>query len=286
MAVHINPIADSDVRTVAEFLETNLSAALSTESWVQSIVVPWRVAAPNRGFMLVDDGAIVGVYLAFYSERTIDGVVERFCNLGSWCVLPEYRFHSMRLLKALLAQPGYHFTDLSPNVDVAPLNSRLGFRSLDTTLALIPNLPWPSLPSRDVVSASPTFIEQTLTGRSLEVYRDHAEAAAAHHLVLRRNNQSCYVMFRKARIRKFPFFVSILYVSDPVLFRKMARRVSRHLLLHHHAVATLAELRVIGERPTLSFEVHMNSNRKMYRSPTLAPDQVDYLYSELACVAW
>ena len=78
--------------------------------------------------MLLDaDGAIVGAHLAFYSEREIDGRAERFCNLGAFCVREEHRFHSLRLLKALLAQDGYHFTDLSPSGNVVELNRRLKF---------------------------------------------------------------------------------------------------------------------------------------------------------------
>ena len=76
--------------------------------------VPWKVDAPNHGFMLRDGQRVVGVQLAFYSERLVAGRAERFCNLGAWCVLPEYRFHSIRLLMAVLAQDGYHFTSLSP----------------------------------------------------------------------------------------------------------------------------------------------------------------------------
>ena len=55
----------------------------------------------------------------------------RFCNLASWSVLPEYRFHSVRLLKALLAQHGYHFTDLAPSEKVESVNARFKFRYLD-----------------------------------------------------------------------------------------------------------------------------------------------------------
>jgi len=106
MAIRVCPIADSDVRSVAEFLHTHLNSRVTTEAWVRSLDVPWRVEAPNHGFMLLDDDTIVGAYLAFYSERTIDGRRERFCNLGAWCVLPSHRFHSIRLLKALLAQDG------------------------------------------------------------------------------------------------------------------------------------------------------------------------------------
>ena len=126
--------------------------------------VPWKVEAPNHGFMLRDGQRVVGAYLAFYSERVVAGQVEQFCNLGAWCVLPDFRFHSLRLLKALLAQDGYHFTDLSPSGSVVPLNARLEFRSLDTSTALVPNLPWPTVPRRTRISADPDVIENACRG--------------------------------------------------------------------------------------------------------------------------
>ena len=49
-------------------------------------------------------------------------------------------------------------------------------------------------------------------------------------------------------------------------------------------VATLAELRTIGTRPPLSLT--LNNWPKMYRSASLEPGHVDYLYSELECVPW
>jgi hypothetical protein len=47
-------------------------------------------------------------------------------------------------------------------------------------------------------------------------------------------------------------------------------------------VATLAELRIIEPKPHLSFK--LNNWPKMYRSASLEPGQIDYLYSELVCV--
>ena len=38
------------------------------------------------------------------------------------------------------------------------INAKLGFRFLDTTTALIPNIPWPSWPGRDVISSDPELI--------------------------------------------------------------------------------------------------------------------------------
>ena len=114
-AIRVIPIADADVAPVAEFLHAELNSNVSARAWARAMNVPWKVDAPNHGFALVGDGRVVGAYLALYSERTIDGRAERFCNLGAWCVAPEYRFHSVKLLKALLAQEGYHFTDMSPS---------------------------------------------------------------------------------------------------------------------------------------------------------------------------
>ncbi|MFC0532176.1 hypothetical protein [Phytohabitans kaempferiae] len=285
MGIAVKPISGPDVPAVARFLHEHLNSRVSAEAWVRAVEVPWKVDAPNHGFMLVQDGAVVGAYLAFYSERTIAGRRERFCNLGAWCVLPEHRFHSLRLLKALLAQDGHTFTDLSPSGNVLPVNTRLKFEFLDTSTALVPALPRLGWFGRGRVSADPRVIEDSLDGEDLERYRDHADTAAARHLVLVRGNRRCYVVFRKDRRKRLPFFASILYVSDPELFRSMAGQVSRHLLVRHGVLAILAELRVVGDRPRLS-RLLGSPRRKMFKSDHLTPDQIDYLYSELVCVAW
>ena len=183
---------------------------------------------------------------------------------------PGYRLHGLRLLKAVLRQEGYHFTDLSPSGNVVGINERLRFRFLDTTTALVPNLPWPTLPGRGRISSDPELIERTLTGADLELYRDHAATGAARHVVLIRGDEWCYVVFRRDRRKGLPLFASVLYVSNPALFRAMARPFARHLLIRHGALATLAEERIVGYRPRPSLLLR-SPRRKMFRSPSLAP---------------
>jgi hypothetical protein len=273
------------VRAAAGFLHSHLNARVPAAAWERAAQPPWSVDEPNHGFMLVDDGAIVGVHLAFYSERTIDGRAERFCNLGAWCVLPDYRFHGLKLLKALLAQKDHTFTDLSPSGNVPGLNARLGFRPIDTSTWLVPNLPWPSLPRAGSIISDPAAIAGALDGHELELYTDHADAAAARHVVLERGDERCYVVFRKDRRKRLGLFASLLHVSDPALFRRMSRPFARHLLLRHGACATLAEERIVTFRPPGSL-VLRSPRQKMFRSTRLQPAQIDYLYSELVCVAW
>jgi hypothetical protein len=65
----------------------------------------------------------------------------------------------------------------------------------------------------------------------------------------------------------------------------MWRQLASHLLIAHGMVATLAERRIVDHRPWLSVRIPPQRLR-MFRSPTLTSEQIDYLYSELACVAW
>ena len=281
MPVELIPITDADIPAVAAFLHANLDDQVPWDRAISS--AQWRVEAPNHGFMLRDGQRVVGTQLAFYSERLIAGRVERFCSLSSWCVLPEFRFHSLRVHKAVLAQDGYHVTSLTPTEKTVPIHARFKFRFLDTSAAFIPNLPWPSRPGRTRISTDPGVIGSTLAGTELELYRDHAQALAARHVVLIRGQDSCYVMYRETRRRGVPY-AAILHVSNPELFHRAIIPLTRHLLIRHRLLATVAELRFIGHRPPLSLKV--TSSPKMYRSDSLEPGQIDDLYSELVCLPW
>src|SRR5215469_367323 len=306
MTVDVAPITDADLAAVADFLHDHLNKRITPSTWSRVLSARWDASAPNHGFMLRDSERVVGAYVALYSERLVAGRVERICNLASWSVHHEYRMHSVRLVKALLAQDGYHFTDLSPSERVESVNARLKFRYLDTSVALVPHLPWPTLPRRTIISADADTIARTLTGPDLELYRDHAQADATHHVVLIRGSESCYVMFRKRWYRGLPIFAAVLYVSNQRLFRRTVTVFARYLLAHYGLLATFAELRIVGTRPRASFMLPQPKKMvqrhhswvprsyaeryrgmfapKMYRSSSLEPDQIDDLYSELACV--
>jgi hypothetical protein len=160
--------------------------------------------------------------------------------------------------------------------------TRLKFRFLDTSTVFVPNVPWPNLSHRTRISADPDIIASTLAGAELELYRDHAQATAARHLVLIRGGDSCYVMFREQRVKHVPC-AWILHVGNPELFRRVIGPLTRHLLVRHGLLVTLADLPLFGHRPRLSLMLP-GWRPKMYRSARLEPGQIDCLYSELVCV--
>jgi len=242
------------------------------------------VDAPNHGFLLRQGEALVGVYLAFYSERVVEGQARKVCNLAAWCVLEEHRAHGVRLARAMLRQKGYDFVDLSPSGNVVDLNTRLGFEFLDTATALVPNVPLPHRHGVRLVSR-PADIERALRGHDLDVYRDHRHARAAWHFVVTVGEESCYVVARRDRRKGLPVFATLLHVSDPAVLARAGHAPYRHLLLRHRTLLTLAERRVAGQPPRISRPLRA-PRRRMFRSAHTPSASVDYLYSELTCVPW
>ena len=56
-------------------------------------------------------------------------------------------------------------------------------------------------------------------------------------------------------------------------------------MTRHGIVATLVERRIAGGRPARGMLLK-TSRPKMFKSETLDPDKIDYMYSELTCLAW
>jgi hypothetical protein len=279
--VQVSPITADDTADVAEFLHIHHNNRVLWRNAFAS--VPWSAHAPNHGFMLHDNGRVVGTLLALYSERLIDDRTERFCNLGSWCVLPDYRSRSLALLHALLAQDDYHFTVLSPNEDSQEILAWLKFRPLNPSAVIVPHLPLPFRGRRAEIVTDPCRIDTLLHGTDLTLYRDHSRAGATHQLVIVRGDKACHVMYRVSRHPSGARTAVLQRVNDPALFRQALIPLTRHLLLRHGLVATVADLTMIGEKPVLAFTSQRRP--RMYRSATLAPDQIDELYSELVCVS-
>ena len=280
----LRPIGDEDIQLVAEFLQQCLSQRISAQGWAAGIDAHWVEDAPNHGYMLIDHDQVVGANVAFYSERQINGAVERVCNIGALCVLDRYRGHAVRLIRAILKQPNYTFTDLSPSGNVIELNRRMGFEFLNTNTVLAVNIPWRAKRSVRIVT-DPTLIELRLSGRDLQIFRDH-ESTTSLRMVIVKGSQHCLLMARRDRRKGFPLFMTVLYVSEPELFRGTYRQIFSHFLIRNGAPITLLEGQIVGEfRPVGSVALR-RSRPKMFKSKSLDAVDIDYLYSELTQIAW
>lgn len=276
------PITDADVDRVAEFFSVHLNRRVPTERWRAILRPPWQSGGPNRGFQLTYDGAIVGAYAVVYSDREIGGQPVRIANLAAFCVLPEQRAHALRLMRAVLGQKGLVFTDLSPSGNVPALNERLGFARLDTATRLVVH---GLARRRCIVSAKSADFGRTLRGRDAEVYRDHRDAPASRHLLIREGGRYAYLIYRRDRRKRLPLFASPLYVGGDASLLQRNWSVVGAYLLRRGFLATLAERRVLGFTPSGIGRELRRPRTKMFKGAVSA-DAVDYLYSELTLLEW
>jgi hypothetical protein len=136
MKAHVRPAHEGDIDSIILLLHNRLDSRLPPKTWRRLFEYPRAKSQPNLGFVLESGNQTVGFLGAIYSERFVGGHVERFCNLSSWCVLPEFRSDSIMLLTAVLSQRGNTFTDLTSNPAYVPVKMRCGLRQLESSKLL------------------------------------------------------------------------------------------------------------------------------------------------------
>src|SRR6218665_1841897 len=278
-AMRTTPITADDIDDVAAFLHEHLNNRVPAAAWRRLLTPPWGASGPNRGFQLrTSDGLVVGAYAAVYSRRPTPEGDQQICNLAAFCVQEEHRAAGLKLMMTMLAQKGYTFTDLSPSGNVIALNERLGFARVDSPIRLSLHAPAPSSRSRRVTE-SRAEMAATLRGDDLRLYVDHAEAAAARHILITRGEEYAYLIVRRERRKRLPVFAMPLYAGGSIrLLQDSWAQVGWYLLRHHRLLATLAEERILGFVPRgLTLK---RSRPRMVRGNAHALP--DYLYSELA----
>ena len=279
----LEPIRDEDVPGFCRFLCENLSRDRSAEEWAQAFSQDWCQSKPNNGFLIRDDGRIVGGIGAIYAERTVRNRTERFCNITSWCVQDAFRAHSMRLAMAVVGQPEFHFTDLTPTEVVSKTLQFLKFMPMNERHALLPNVPWPfaRLAGTRVVS-DPGEIGTLLAPEDAKAYRDHLHLPWLRHLAVGRAGAWCYVVWKRTRLKGITGAM-IIALSDPELFLRCRLALGSHLLVHHGLSYTRVESRLLPRLPTLCIELSGYRN-KVFKSDTLTAADMSNLYSELVAL--
>jgi hypothetical protein len=275
----LEPVGDSDLLAFCQFLTEHLSSERSAEQWAQAFRQNWGVDKPNNGFLIRDQGRIAGGIGAIYAERMIRGRPERFCNITSWCVLEAYRAQSMRLAMAVVSQPGFHFTDLTPTEIVSKTLQFLKFKPMNERHAVWPNIPWPFSRLLGVrVITELDGIEGVLTVMDAKVFRDHRHLPWLRHAAVGRPGAYCHVVWKLNRLKSVPGAM-VLAFSDAELFLRYRRAIGAHLL-RQGCLYTRVESRLLPRSPILSLEL-VGFRNKVFRSDTLAESDISNFYSEI-----
>jgi len=279
----LEPIRDEDLLEFCQFLTEHLSAERTPQAWAEAFRQNWYPNKPNNGFLIRKDGCIVGGIGAIYAERMVRGKLERFCNITSWCVLDAFRTQSGRLAMAVVSQPGFHFTDLTPTEVVSKTLQFLKFKPMNERHVVWPNVPWPFGWLRGIrVIAALERIDDVLAAEDAKVFRDHRHLPWLRHLAVGRPGAWCYVVWRRTRLKDVPGAM-ILAFSNPELFLRYRLAAASHLLLQHALPYMRVEERLLPWVPKASIRLSGYRN-KVFKSETLAEADISNLYSELVAL--
>jgi hypothetical protein len=277
-----------DVPAVVRMLRAEFLRHLPEERVTRILALDFGVPRPNIGYLIEAGGRPVGCLAATYSERTIDGRVERVVNANTWYVEPEYRKSSMLLPRALFGQPGYTFTTLTPNNVTQAVFPRFGFKPLEREFRLYlpgrraPETPVGLLGSRARVASSARALERELAPPDRRILDDHRPFPCGHFLLTAKGHAGySYVVTRRRTLQRYGGWIpvsEVLYVSDPALAARHFERLKVAIALRDRSLAVASDPRHLGPEPPSGRAV---PRPRLFKSETLRADQVDSLYSEI-----
>ena len=276
----LEPIRDEDLPAFCAFLHANLNPSHPADVWADAFRQNWGVDKPNNGFLIRDDaGNIVAGIGAIYAAYPVRGKLEQFCNITSWMVLDAYRTHSMRLAMAVISQPGFHFTDLSPTAVVEQSLKFLKFKPMNEARTVLFNLPAPQqrLIGAGVVS-DPARIEQVLDAASAKVYRDHRHFPWLRFLALGKGDERSLVVYKRATLKNLPS-AEIIGFTNPDVFLRYLPVLGCHFLLSG-MLTTRVESRLLPGKPAWPHTELTGYRNRVFRSDTLGEADIQNLYSE------
>lgn len=276
----LEPIRDEDLPEFCAFLHAHLNPSHPAEVWANAFRQDWGVDKPNNGFLIRDDGgALVGGIGAIYAAYPVRGQLKKFCNITSWMVLNEYRTQSMRLAMAVIAQPGYIFTDLSPTAVVEQSLKFLKFQPMNEARTVLFNLPapWQRLRGAGVIT-EPVRIEAMLDEASLKVYRDHRQFPWLKFLCVGNDRERSLVVYKRTKLKGLPS-AEIVGFTHPDIFLRHLPVLGCHFL-HSGMPTTRVESRLLPGRPRGLHRELRGYRNKVFRGDGVTEADIQNLYSE------
>jgi hypothetical protein len=273
----VRPIDSEDLARVTEFLAERMRGAGGAARYRRTLEYTWACERPNYGFLIEDAGQVRGVLGAIYSRRCIAGAEHRFCNMTGWCVDESYRWASLGLLRAMLAQPDYTFTNFSANPPVVTILERLGFQRLDSGKLLFPvGLAGPPASPGARVLHRPADVRAVLATEDRVIFDDHARYRCGQFVIVA-GGQCCYLVTVK-RGRRSVYFADVLYASQPRLLTENVRSLFWPLFRRHGTLVIGIDARFVHAPPRFALRFPRPS---FFRGTGLSPDRIASIYSEM-----
>lgn len=232
------------------------------------------------GYALLDNGRVVGMIGMVFSERKIDGVNRKFCNLHTWWVREDHRGRSLALLRPIMKLEDYTLTHFTPCDTVRAVTKRLGFKELNSQLKILMPALWGSLtPTQTQLTFDAQAIAAELAEPNRKILTDHLPYGCGHALVAEQRQQ-CYLLYTYVVRHRFPY-CHIHYISNREIYAKHEMDIRTALIRKHKARFVAVDTRLVnGLRFRRSFNFWAPAHG-LYKSTEVQPHNIDHLYSDV-----
>ena len=242
----------------------------------------WDPQRTDKGAILEDQGRMVGFAIALYSRRILKGRQCKFCALGPWYVLPDYRGGSLQLMSFLLAQKDYTFTSHSPNAISLAILTRFKFERLSTSWYVYPlGVNMLSLAQGGVkIETTDESILSRVNEQERMLINDH-RLGGCSVVRISAEGSAGLVITKRRTLRNIPVS-ELLYVEKPQLMVRYFEQVKWAIARKERTFMLIADSRLMGPkspRPLLWRE-----RIRMFRGETFTADEIDILYSEVVAM--
>ncbi|WP_102961383.1 GNAT family N-acetyltransferase [Mangrovicella endophytica] len=281
MSAVVRPATEVDIAGVVDLLHTHMNPKIPPERWRRILDYPWRPEGVERGWLVEADGRIVGFMATIYSDRLTPSGWRRFCDLGSWYLLREHRGSGVgdALLQAGMAQPDVTYATMTARAATGRKIRALGFGILDDSRLLFR----PRAGERGAlqVETDPDRIAPHLDAWHQAILAHHRAFNLRHALLRTQDGHGCYLVYQVKLKGEAVAYHEILHASDRSILALHAQAVADVLVEGETGVLAI-DSRFLAEAGALADNGQVETIRlpRWYRSPDVAPADIDHLFSE------
>jgi hypothetical protein len=269
-----------DFERVYPLLQDFGISRLTKDHWLRLFTKNWDSAEAHCGYLLEQGGEVKGFLGLLFSERTIKGRLEKFCNLTSWMVKQESRPHSLQLLLEALKLRDCTFTNFTPSTGVASILKKLGFIELQSSeqiLLPVPGFSYQRTSYRCLVDLGE--IQERLSEADRKIFTDHRDLDC-RHVLISDGEKYCYLILKTRSYKRLPF-ARVHYLSNPELFASSIDALRTNLCWRLKVAGLMVENRYVGGRAFSYSRNYPQQCPAFFKSDSVGPGDIDTLYSEM-----
>lgn len=238
---------------------------------------PWQTQEDFPGFVLDDDGKIVGFLGTIFSDHETAKGPLKICNFTSWYIDPNYRQHGLLLFMKAMKLDGVVWTNLSAAPHTYDFLKRAGFKALTDVKTYI--LPIPRIRKIKHISLQLDITAKDLDDEKLQqIYNKH-QGLYCKHVLIKNGTESCYCLIVTTRYKKLPL-AKIYFISNPVLFKKVIKDVCLSLCLKLQVCYLMVEGDLLKETKITGSWRRPIFPPRLYKSDKFEKEEIPILCSE------